>query len=77
MFVQGRCTRFDKIMGRVGGNHGLDNRSVEAGRYIQEAFPRLREAVNEACKVKGGLVKLDDMVKEIDKKTEEAIRYFR
>lgn len=60
---------------------------VEVIAQITEALKRgdiskkqahdLREAVNEACKVKVGLVKPNDTIKELDKKIDEATRYFR
>ena len=51
--------------------------SMKRGDISKKQSHDLREAVNEACKVKGGLVKPNDMVKELDRKIDEATRYFR
>lgn len=51
--------------------------SMKRGDISKKQAHDLREAVNEACKVKGGLVKPNDMVKELDRKIDEATRYFR
>ena len=37
----------------------------------------LRQAVNEACKIKAGLTMPNDAIKELDKKVSEAVMYYR
>lgn len=51
--------------------------ALKRGDISKKQAHDLREVVNEACKVKGGLVKSNDMTKELDKKIDEATRYFR
>ena len=54
------------------------NEALKSGKLkSRKQAHDLREAVNEACKVNGGLVKPNDMVKELDRKIDEATRYFR
>ena len=51
--------------------------ALKRGDISKKQAHDLRKVVNEACKVKGGLVKSNDMIKELDKKIDEATRYFR
>lgn len=53
------------------------NEAMKRGDLSKKQAYDLREAVNEACKVKVGLVKPNDTIKELDKKIDEATRYFR
>lgn len=53
------------------------NEAMKRGDLSKKQAYDLRETVNEACKVRGGLVKTNDTIKELDKKIDEATRYFR
>lgn len=53
------------------------NEACKRGQLSPKQAHDLRDAVNDACKVKDGLTKQNDAILELDKKIEEATRFFR
>lgn len=53
------------------------NEAAKRGELTKKQAHDLRDAVNNACKVKGDIVKPNDTIQELDKKIDEAIRFYR
>lgn len=53
------------------------NEAAKRGDLTKKQAHDLREAVNDACKIKGELVKPNNTILELDKKIDEATRFYR
>ena len=53
------------------------NEAAKRGELTKKQAHDLREAVMNACKVKGDIVKPNQTIQELDKKIDEATRFFR
>jgi len=68
------------LMERTGGQMEMFNQITEAkkrGELTSKQAYDLRQAVNDACKVKENLSVPNDAIKELDKKVNEAVKYYR
>lgn len=64
----------------VGGQLEMINQINDAqkrGKLSKKQAYDMREAVNEVCKIKGGLTAQNDAITELDKKISEAVRFYR
>jgi hypothetical protein len=53
------------------------NEAQKQGRLTKKQAFDLRAAVNEACKIKEGLTAPNEAIEELDKKINEAVKYYR
>ena len=53
------------------------NEACKRGQLTPKQANDLRDAVNDACKVREGLTRPNDTILELDKKIDEATRFFR
>ena len=68
------------LMERTGGQIEMFNQITEAqkrGELTSKQAYDLRQAVNDACRVKKDLSVPNDAIKELDKKVNEAVKYYR
>ena len=68
------------LMERTGGQMEMFNQITEAqkrGELTSKQAYDLRQAVNDACRVKENLSVPNDAIKELDKKVNEAVKYYR
>lgn len=68
------------LMERTGGQMEMFNQITEAqkrGELTSKQAYDLRQAVNDACRVKENLSIPNDAIKELDKKVNEAVKYYR
>ena len=68
------------LIERLGGELCFIEQVVEAqkkGILTKKQAYDLKQVAKEACKVKGGFVIANDAIKELDKKVDEAVKYYR
>lgn len=53
------------------------NEAQQRGDLSRKQAYDLRQAVNDACQIKEGLTKPNEAIKELDKKIDEAVRFYR
>lgn len=53
------------------------NEAAKRGELTRKQAYDLRQTINEACKEKAGLTEPNEAIKELDKKINEAIRFYR
>ena len=65
---------------KTGGQHQMIEQIREAQKRgelsSKQAFD-LRQAINEACKIKDGLTVQNEAIQELDKKVNDAVKYYR
>ena len=53
------------------------NEAQKRGELSKKQAFDLRQAINEACKIRDGLTVPNEAIKELDKKVSEAVKYYR
>ena len=53
------------------------NEAQKRGDLTKKQAYDLRQAVNDACQIKEGLTVPNEAIKELDKKINEAVRFYR
>ena len=68
------------LIEKAGGQIQMIEQIKEAqkrGELTKKQAFDLREAINEACKIKDGLIIPNDAIQELDKKVSEAVKFYR